>query len=342
MSGQVGPEPVRRVTLAAIARHAQVHVSTASRALSEDPAGVGAETAKRVRELASMMGYRRDVRAAGLRTGSSRLIGVLVPRLTDLALATIYESIDIAASAAGYGTVVANTLDDTEHRMVRVEAMLSMGIDGMIIGDSHIGDTVGNELQGRGVPYVLVMRRLEGHLSVTTDDYRGGRLAAEHLLELGHKRVGVVVGDQLASTGRERTLGFCQAYETAGYPIAEQYVIESEFSTPAGVRAGSALLALQDPPTAIFAVHDLIALGVMGAVHEAGRQLGSEIALVGYNNLELVSTLPVSLTSVSSDLGSMGRLCFDALLDKINGRQRESILLEPVLIPRATTLDARN
>ncbi|WP_417257241.1 substrate-binding domain-containing protein [Celeribacter halophilus] len=264
-----------------------------------------------------------------------------MPRLTDLALATIYESIDIAASAAGYGTVVANTLDDTEHRMIRIEAMLSMGVDGVIIGDSHIGDTAGHELQSRGVPYVLVMRRLEGHLSVTTDDYRGGRLAAEHLLELGHKRVGVVAGDQLASTGRERTLGFRQAYQAAGYPIAEQYVIESEFSTTAGMSAGATLLSLPDPPTAIFAVHDLVALGVMGAVREAGRQLGSEIALVGYNDLELASTLPVPLTSVSSGLGSMGRLCFDALVGKINGQESDSILLEPALIPRATTLGVR-
>lgn len=331
----------RPVTLATVARHARVHVSTASRALSENPEGVGSETVKRVRELAAALGYRRDVRAAGLRTGSSRLIGVLVPRLTDLGLATIYESIDLAASAAGYGTVVANTLDDTNHRMVRVEAMLSMGIDGMIIGDSHVGDTVAHVLQERGVPYVLVMRSLEGHPSVTTDDYRGGQLAAEHLLELGHRRVGVVAGDQLASTGRERTLGFRRAYEVAGYPIEDRYVIGSEFSTPAGLRAGTTLMRLPEAPTAIFAVHDLIALGVMGAIREAGRSLGSEVALVGFNDLDLAATLPVPLTSVSSDLSSMGRLSFDALLNRIHGRQGDSILLDPVLIPRATTLDGR-
>lgn len=341
MPDQSGSERTRPVTLATVARLAQVHMSTASRALSENPVGVGAETVKRVRELALAVGYRRDARAAGLRTGSSRLIGVLVPRLTDLGLATIYDSIDMAASAAGYGTVVANTQDDTEHRKIRIDAMLSRGIDGMIIGDSHLGDTAAYELQKRGVPYVLVMRRLEGHLSVTTDDYRGGQLAAEHLLDLGHRRVGIVAGDQLASTGRERTLGFRRVFEAAGYVLGEQYVIASEFTTAAGLQAGKALMHLPEPPTAIFAVHDMMALGVMGAIREAGKQLGSDVALVGYNDLDLAATLPVPLTSVSSDLTLMGRLSFEALIGRINGQEGESIMLEPVLMPRATTLGSQ-
>jgi LacI family transcriptional regulator len=338
MPEKPGPGRTRAVTLATVARHAQVHVSTASRALSETPTGVGADTVRRVRELAAMMGYRRDVRAAGLRTGTSRLIGVLVPRLTDLALATIYNSIDLAASDAGYGTVVANTQDDAGHRKVRIDALLSRGIDGIIIGDSHLGGTSAYELQQHGVPYVLVMRRLDGHPSVTTDDYRGGQLAAEHLLQLGHRRVGVVAGDQMASTGRDRTLGFRRTFEAAGFPVAQNYVVDSAFDTPAGLHAGATLMNLPEPPTAIFAVHDLIAIGVMGAIREAGRRLGTDVALVGYNNLDFAATLPVPLTSISSDLGKMGQLSFHTLINSINRQPVESVLLEPVLIPRATTL----
>jgi LacI family transcriptional regulator len=328
---------VRPVTLATVARHAQVHVSTVSRALSDDPAGIGADTVRRVRELAAVLGYRRDVGAAGLRTGSSRLIGVLVPRLTDLVLASIYESIDAAAGAAGYGTVVANTLDDPDHRRVRLDAMLSRRIDGVVIGDSHIGDTAAHELRARGVPYVLVMRKLEGHLSVTTDDYRGGQLAAEHLLELGHHRVGVIAGDQLASTGRERTLGFRRAFESAGYPLPDSYVVESAFSTPSGLLAGSELMWLLDPPTAIFAVHDLLALGAMGAIRDAGKRVGEDVGLIGYNDLDLAATLPVPLTSVRSDLGAMGSLSVEALLGQFRGETPSSVLLPPELVVRATT-----
>lgn len=331
------PARSRPVTLATVARHAQVHVSTASRALSDNPAGIGTETVKRIRELAAVLGYRRDVGAAGLRTGSSRLIGVLVPRLTDLVLASIYESIDAAASAAGYSTVVANTLDDQDHRRARLDAMLSRRIDGVIIGDSHIGDTAAHELRSRGVPYVLVMRKLEGHLSVTTDDYRGGQLAAQHLLGLGHRRVGVIAGDQLASTGRERTLGFRRAFEAAGYPLPDAFVAASTFSTPSGFAAAEALMRLPEPPTAVFAVHDLLALGAMGAVRDAGKRVGADVALIGYNDLDLAATLPVPLTSVRSDLQRMGALSVDALLTGFRGGSASSVLLEPELVIRATT-----
>ena len=332
------PGRSKPVTLATVARHAQVHVSTASRALSEDPAGISTETVRRVRELAAMLGYHRNLGAAGLRTGTSRLIGVLVPRLTDLALATIYESIDAAAESAGYSTVVANTYDDPGHRRARLDAMLSRRMDGVIIGDSHIGDTAGYELQSRGVPYVLVMRRLEGHLSVTTDDELGGRLAAQHLLELGHKRVGVVAGDLLASTGRERSQGFRRAFEAAGYPVEDPYVVSTGFGTAAGRAAGAQLLALPVPPTAIFAVDDLTALGAMGAIRAAGKRLREDVALIGYNDLTLAENLPVPLTSVRSDLLAMGRLSVEALLQGIDGKTASSTLLPPVLVPRATTV----
>ncbi|MFJ6280285.1 LacI family DNA-binding transcriptional regulator [Arthrobacter subterraneus] len=338
MSPQVEPNEAKRVTLATVARHAQVHVSTASRALSDDPAGVGADTVRRVRELAEMLGYRRDAGAAALRTGSSRLIGVLVHRLTDLALATMYDSIDAAAAAAGYSAVVANTLDDPAHRSARLDALMSRRVDGIIIADSHLGDTVGYDLQRRGIPYVLAMRTLPGLLSVSTDDHTGGRLAAEHLHSLGHTRVAVIAGDLQASTGIERSQGFLRFFEAAGHPVPEDHVVSSGFGTAAGRSAGEKLMALPKPPTAIFAVDDLTAIGAMGAIREAGLRLRDDVALVGYNDIDLAANLPVPLTSVRSDLEEMGRLAVDALLRRINGQEATPILLPPVLVPRATTV----
>lgn len=310
-----------------------------SRALSEDPAGVGTETVRRVRELAAMLGYYPDVGAAGLRTGSSRLIGVLVPRLTDLVLATIYESIDAAAATAGYTTLVSNTLDDPLRRRARLDALLSRRLDGVIIGDSHIGDTAAFELRQRGVPYVLVMRKLEGHLSVTTDDHLGGRLAAEHLLALGHTRVGVIAGDLLASTGLQRTQGFRAAFDAAGYPVEDRCVVNSGFGARAGRIAGDHLMHLPSPPSAIFAVDDLTAVGAMGAIRAVGKRLREDVAIVGYNDVDLAANLPVPLTSVRSALTDMGRLSFEALHRQINDEDAESVLLKPVLIPRATTVE---
>lgn len=203
-SGQTG----QTVTMSRLAELAKVHVSTVSRALSDDPTGISAATVRRIQTLARQEGYLRNAEAAGLRTGQSRLIGVLVPRLTDVGMATVYDSIDTAAAQAGYSTVVANTHDDPALRRARLETLISRRLDGVIVGDSRLGDTAADDLQRRNVPHVLVMRRLEGHVSISADDRLGGQLAAEHLLQLGHLHVGVVAGDLRASTGRDRTEAF--------------------------------------------------------------------------------------------------------------------------------------
>jgi LacI family transcriptional regulator len=326
------------VTLAEIADRAGVHVSTVSRALSPEPAGVGAAMVERIRVLAEELGYRRDAAAHTLRTGHSRMIGVLVPRLTDVALATIYDGIDRTATLAGYNTVVANTRDDPALQRSRLDLLLARRVDGLILGDSRSNSNLIPELRRARVPYVLVMRRLPRQISVTTDDTAGGRLAARHLLELGHERVGVVAGDPATSTGAERTRGFRDTYAEAGSPIPDEYVVESDFHVGGGRRAAELLLRLPVRPTAVFAVNDVTAIGVMGAVRDAGLQVGTDVAVVGYNDLDLAAQLPIGLTSVRSPLGEMGELSARMLLDMLNGRKVRSRRLPPVLVERASTL----
>ena len=130
------------VTLAQIARQAGVHVSTVSRALGAAPEGVGALTVERIRSLARELGYRGDSAAQTLRTGHSRMIGVLVPRLTDVAMATIYDGIDETARLHGYDAVVANTHDDPEIRKGRVDSLLRRRVAGFILADSRADETL--------------------------------------------------------------------------------------------------------------------------------------------------------------------------------------------------------
>lgn len=318
-----------------------VHPSTASRALTEWPVRISPETVARVRKAARELGYRRDVSAAALRTGSSQLIGVLVHRLTDLALATMYAGADAAAAEAGYNAVVANGLDDPLVRRDRLDALLARRIDGVILADARLDDTLAEHLASLRVPYVLAMRTLPGHISVSTDDVEGGRLAAEHLLELGHRRVAVAAGDPLASTGRDRTAGFRQAFAAAGFALPEENIAATGFGVTAGRRAGQLLTALRPAPSAVFAVDDLTAIGVNGALRDAGRTVGTDVALVGYNDVELAADLPVPLTSVRSDRDRMGRLSLQLLLDRIAGREVSSIQLPPVLVPRASSQGVR-
>lgn len=333
--------PHAPVNLAALAQQAGVHPSTASRALSEHPVGVSARTVARIRALAAELGYSRDITGASLRTGRTRMIGVLVPRLTDVVMAAIYEAIDEAAANAGYNTVVANTQDDGDLQRMRLQGLLSRRVDGLIIGDSREGTQIPDRLTEQQTPFTLVMRRLGDFPSVSTDDLEGGRLAARHLLELGHRRVGVVAGDALTSTGAERTRGFAEAFERAGYPLAHGYVVGSGFDVGSGREAGDRLLALDPSPTAIFAVNDFTAIGVMGALRDAGRHVGADTALIGYNDVSIVSELPVPLSSVRSPLREMGQKSVEALLRRIDGKEVTSIQLSPTLVARASTLGVR-
>ncbi|PRY08942.1 substrate-binding family protein [Kineococcus rhizosphaerae] len=189
----------------------------------------------------------------------------------------------------------------------------------------------------RGTPFVMVNRRLQGHPSVTTDDVRGGELAAAHLLRLGHLRVGVVAGHSHASTNVERVHGFTRTLRRAGVEVEERLVVDSDSDVDGGYAAATHILQTEPHTTAIFAINDFAAIGAMGAARERGRRPGQDIAVIGYNDIPLVRHLPVPLTSVSSPMERMGRRGADLLCQIIDGADVEAELLEPTLIEREST-----
>lgn len=334
----------QRPTLATLASAANVHVSTVSRALSSDIAvrrGVAPPTVARIKRLAEELRYRRHPAGAELRTGRSHVIGVLVPRLTDIVLATVYEGINAAADAAGYSTFVANTGDDRDIQRRRAEALLARRVDGLILGDTRTDSTLAIELRSRGVEVVLVSRRLRGFVSVTTHDPHGGRLAAEHVLGLGHQHMGIVAGRANTSTGMERTQGFLNACRRVGVMVPTQNVVWSGFDVAAGRAAGERLLRLRPQPTAIFAVNDFAAIGVMGAIRDHGMTVGVDVALVGYNDVPLAAELPVPLTSVHAPVFRMGEVAATTLIGILGGQRGRSRRLEPELRVRQSTVPAR-
>lgn len=312
-------------------------MTTVSRALRGGE-GVGRETAERVRAVAGELGYLPHPAAASLRTGRSKMLGVVVPRLTDLVLATIYEGIEQSSSDAGYQAVVASSGDDCEVQRGRVEALLGARVDGLILGDARSDVPLVHELVESGIKVVLTSRRLPGVLSVTCDDPLGGRLAAEHLLELGHERIGVIAGEPYASTGVERSAGFLEACAAAGVEVPESNVLHSRFDVQGGRETAERLLALRPQPTALFAVNDFSAIGAMGAVRDAGLFVGEDVAVVGFNDVPPAAELPVALTSVHSPMREMGYESARTLIRLIEGEDCESIRLAPELRARPSSL----
>jgi LacI family transcriptional regulator len=335
--GSSAQAPARPATLADIAEAAGVHATTVSRALRGGD-GVGRKTAERVREVARELGYLPHPAATSLRTGRSNMLGVVVPRLTDIVLATIYEGIENGSAEAGYQTVVANSSDERATQRMRVETLLSARVDGLILGDARSDATLVHELIENGRKVVLTSRRLPGVLSVTCDDLLGGRMAAEHLIDLGHNDLAVIAGEPYASTGCERAQGFRDACAEKGVHVPETHVLHSRFDVAGGKEAARRLLELDPRPTAIFVVNDFAAIGAMGAMRDAGLRVGADVALVGFNDVPLAAELTVPLSSVRSPMWEMGCEAARTLIHLINGEPCDSITLAPELKARASSL----
>ncbi|MDP9408394.1 MAG: LacI family transcriptional regulator [Actinomycetota bacterium] len=329
----------RRVTLRTIADEVGVNVSTVSRALSgrRDGGENPSETARRIVEAADRLGYVRDATAASLRTQRIGAFGVLVPRLTDIVLATVYEAVEETAAGLGYETVVSSTRDDPELQRRRVELLLGRRIDGLILGDARLDNGFVDELAERNVPFVLVSRRAGEHVAVTIDDKAGGRLAATHLADLGHRRIGILAGVPYASTGCDRRDGALTALAERGIDIPSRYVVDSGYDTAGGHEAAVRLLSQEPRVTAIFAVNDFTAVGAMGAIRDLGLAVGDDIAVVGYNDTAVARELPVPLTSVRSPHAEMGRMATHMLLERIAGKEMSSVRLPPRLVVRQSS-----
>lgn len=327
-----------------VATASGVHVSTVSRALSAKHATGGLnETEERILRTVREMGYVPNPNAASLTTLRSTAFGVLVPQLADTVLAQVYDAAEAAANNAGYETFVANTHDSPTEQSRRIRLLLGRSVDGLILGDAHVDGSNLAELRDEGVNFVLVSRTCQNYLSVSGDDEQGGRLVGEHLAELGHSRIGIVGGSPWASTSVDRVRGCLAAIADAGLePRPYELISSGGFGVADGRLGAQKLLALSDPPTAIFAVNDMSAIGVMGVLRERGITPGHDVAVVGYNDLPLASSMPIPLTTVHSPLEQMGSEAVRLLLAQLDGKSTESLRLNTRLVVRESSVGARN
>lgn len=324
-----------RVTLHDVAREAGVSKSTVSRMLDERLPTSDSPKARHVRNVAQRLGYVRDLSAANLRRGSTGTIGVIVPRLTDTVMAMFYEAVSAAAAQQTRFAIVATTDDNPDASRKAADALIRRGVDGLILTTAREGDDLADELRGRGVPFVFALRHNGKTAASVGDDQLGGYLATRHLIDLGHKRIGIIAGPDFASSSLGRLAGYRQALEEAGIAEAPELIMPSTFSIESGEIAARALLNLADPPTAIFAINDNTAIGSMSAIAQAGLSVPHDISLVGYNDIPIVSRLPVPLTSVRIPFDHVAEVALQLLFDSENAQ--DIIKITPSLIPRKST-----
>ena len=324
------------VTIRDVARTAGVSTSTVSRVLDERLPRSHSATADRVRTAAIELGYVRDPLASGLRRAGTSTVGVIVPRLSDTVMAMFYEEVAAAAAARGLFAVVATTEDRADAEHLAVESLARRRVDGLILTTARSQSPPGEPAR-YPVPHVLALRTDGASASSVGDDQLGAHLATRHLLDLGHRRIGLVGGPEYASSARGRRAGYLQALTDAGIDVDASLLVGESFSMEAGEDAGRALLTRADRPTAIFAVNDNTAIGVMAAAHSLGLRIPRDLSLVGYNDIPVVSRLPVALSTVRVPFRQIAEGALQLLLDDSGDHHSRTLVAAPTLIPRRST-----
>jgi LacI family transcriptional regulator len=326
---------MQRVKLADVARAAGVHPGTASRALNPATRDqVSSATSKRVARAAERLGYVPNTFARGLRTARSYIIGMVVPDVTNPLFPPMVRGAEQVLSQAGYTLVLTDTDNDAATERRQIELLRARGTDGFIVATARWLDPLLDELAAAGIPAVLLNRNTSNSRLpyVGADERTGIRLAVDHLVALGHRRISYLAGPQDTSTGRERAAAFRQAVEGHGLTTGRGQVrVCAAFTEAAGAAAAKRLLASGPDFTAVLAGNDLIAFGVLAVLADAGIRCPEHVSVIGFNDLPLVDKLTPPLTTVRLPSREMGALAARTLLADLDGERPDGRVAQALL-----------
>ena len=328
------------VTIKDIAQEVGVSPSTVSRALRGSPL-ISTATKERVRAVAERLGYEPNELARALVKGASGAVGLLVPDITNPFFADIARGVGEVAHAAGYGVILCNTIGSIDREGSYISLLRRKQVDGLVLATATLNDPSTRRLSKTETPFILVSRICRGVDTsyVIGDDRVGARLAMEHLIELGHRRIGFIGGPSNVQSSRDRRSTYRKVLRQHGLSADDAWVCYADFTQAAGREAGKRILSLENRPTAIFAANDVTALGVLEAADELGLSVPEDLSLVGYDNIPYASLPRIQLTTVSQPTFKMGEIATEWLLSVLSDEDTPPLyrVLEPHLVVRSTT-----
>jgi LacI family transcriptional regulator len=331
----------KRVTAAEIAREAGVSLPTVSRVLNGH-SDVSPETRERVERLLHQRGYQRRTR----QRPTVRLIDLVFPDLDSPWAVEIIRGAEEVTHAASVGCVVSAIHGQSESARRWLQNVRERDCDAVIFVTSHLEPEQRGELRKLAVPTVVVDPTggpSAGAPTIGATNWAGGLSATQHLLALGHRRIGFIAGPQRLLCSRARLDGYRSAIDSSGIAYDADLIVEGDFYHESGFSAGRQLLALPEPPTAVFAASDQMALGLYEAIRQAGGRVGDDVSVVGFDDLPQARWSSPPLTTVRQPLVEMGRLAARTALRLVAGEEIETprIELATELVVRNSTAPAR-
>lgn len=307
------------ITIRDVAERAGVSIATVSRVLSKSDYPVSDETRQKILSAAKELGYSVNRAAQSLRTDRSSMIGVILENFTSFWGPVIIRGLQDVLHRNGYFCLVVNIPWKIHSQAKVVQDLLGHSVEGFVFVESwhHVSES---RAMLSGKPYTIAHRLFHQTdvNSVIPDEIYNTTLVVNHLIQMGHQRIGYISGPAEYFSSRERVMGYMQALENASLPVDNTLIRSGGWLTPDGYRIAQELMSLSKPPTAIVAGNDMMAYGAILAIQNRGLRVPDDIAVVGYDNDEVASLSNPTITTVSLPLFEMGQVAATNLLHQIN------------------------
>lgn len=330
-------------TIRDVAKHAGVSPATASRVLSGSSHPVTPEVRERVLHAALELDYSPNAFARGLSKQETRLIGLVVPNISEPYFIEIGRGAEDYASRHGYMVVMCNTDRRAEKEQRYVEELRALRAGILLVGRVSYEEEHWKELASHPAPVVVIGRHQLPCSAVLVDNVQGALDAVCHLIHLGHRRIAYLGGPLESSSAADRLAGFRQAMERHGRSVDDRLVVHSDFTMEGGAAAFRELLEAEPGMEAVFAVNDHTAIGVMHEARLHGLAIPGDLSIVGFNDVPVAAYVEPPLTTVHLPLRQMGEMAAKLLLDQFNSPQWEhvSVQVKGELVIRQSTAPAR-
>jgi len=329
------------VTIKDVAQYVRLSPSTVSRALNKS-GYVSAEARQRIAEAIAELGYQPNWMARGLKGKPSHLIGLIIPDISNLYYTAVAHSVSDALRAHGYDLILCVNNEDPKIDLDYLKVLREKRADGIIYVHPANGSNSAfiRELTNNGMPIVELNRQREEDIldAVLADNFRGAYQMIAYLIGMGHRRIGLIIGEPDLTTGKNRLAGYRRALEDKGIPIVPELIRIGTFSRQHGEKGTRELLQLAEPPTVIFAGSNRILIGVLFVLREQGLRVPNDISVVAFDDAEWLSVWTPPITAVDIAVEEMARLAVDLLQRRItspqNDRKPVTYLLSTSLIER--------
>ena len=329
-----------------VAEHAHVSVTTVSHVVNETRP-VSDELRARVLAAIEELDYQPNILARSLRRGKTHTIGMIVPDSANPFFAEVARGIEDTSFENSHSLILCNSDGDLEKELLYTDVLTEKQVDGILFVAAGVSTQHINALQARRMPVVVVDRDIPDVAvdSVLTDNAQGGWLATRHLIELGHRRIGCIAGPSDLTPSADRVTGYSQALAECGVPVDEALIAKGDFQYESGYQATRQLLAMDNPPTAIFACNDLMAVGAISAAVEMGFQVPADMSVIGFDDVRLASFANPPLTTIVQPKYEMGVIAAQMLLERVGDLDtppRRTMLDTSLLVRQSTApLDDR-